>query len=190
MSKNAQVRSKLLEIARILWLVSARTQICVLTVCQQQRWQVLEHCANSRVRASVGTDCVPTAELSVPTLEQRPCVFSRVSTHNAVIPGAGLEHTPSTRYAVDCRLSVSATDPVPRTRALYQRAGIPHAAGPRGTWRAGGRGEMEPVGRSLPLAIVNCCAVTYDDDRTAHTTYARRAPTTVPATSILVSRLL
>ena len=73
MSKNAQVRSKLLEIARILWLVSARTQICVLTVCQQQRWQVLEHCANSRVRASVGTLSVLTVDVGVPTLERTPC---------------------------------------------------------------------------------------------------------------------
>ena len=74
MSKNAQVRSKLLEIARILWLVSARTQICVLTVCQQQRWQVLEHCANSRIRAGVGPKSVLTVDVSVLTLERRPCL--------------------------------------------------------------------------------------------------------------------
>ena len=72
MSKNAQVRSKLLEIARILWLVSARTQICVLTVCQQQHWQVFEHCSNSRIKASVGTKSVPTLDMSVQTFEQDP----------------------------------------------------------------------------------------------------------------------
>ena len=58
----------------MLWLVSARTQICVLTVCQQQRWQVLEHCANSRIRAGGGTKSVLTADLGVPPLERRPCV--------------------------------------------------------------------------------------------------------------------
>ena len=73
MSKNAQNRSKLLKIARFLSLASARTQICVLTVCQQQRWQVLEHCANSRIRAGVGPKSVPTADPGVPTLERQPC---------------------------------------------------------------------------------------------------------------------
>ena len=53
-------------------IVSARTQICVLTVCQQQRWQVLEHCANSRVRASVGTLSLLTVDVGVPTLERTP----------------------------------------------------------------------------------------------------------------------
>ena len=71
--KKCSSFSKLLEIARILWLVSARTQICVLTVCQQQRWQVLEHCANSRIRAGGGTKSVLTADLGVPPLERRPC---------------------------------------------------------------------------------------------------------------------
>ena len=42
-------------------LASARTQICVLTVCQQQHWQVLEHCANSRIRVGVGPKSVLTS---------------------------------------------------------------------------------------------------------------------------------
>ena len=103
MSKNAQVRSKLLEIARILWLVSARTQICVLTVCQQQRWQVLEHCANSRVRASVGTDCVPTAELSVPTLEQRPWRGDAVA--RGAVRGRAAAHTAAGGSATASKVS-------------------------------------------------------------------------------------
>ena len=70
--KNAQNRSKLLEIARILSLASARTQICVLTVCQQQHWQVLEHCANSRIRVGVGPKSVLTVDVGVLTLERRP----------------------------------------------------------------------------------------------------------------------
>ena len=74
MSKNAQNRSKLLEIARILSLASARTQICVLTVCQQQRWQVLEHCANSRIRAGVGPKSVLTVDVGVLTLERKPWI--------------------------------------------------------------------------------------------------------------------
>ena len=70
--KNAQNRSKLLEIARILSFASARTQICVLTVCQQQHWQVLEHCANSRIRVGVGPKSVLTVDVGVLTLERRP----------------------------------------------------------------------------------------------------------------------
>ena len=73
MSKNAQNRSKLLEIARFLSLASARKQTCVLTVCQQQHWQVFEHCSNSRIKASVGTKSVPTLDMSVQTFERNPC---------------------------------------------------------------------------------------------------------------------
>ena len=91
MSKNAQNRSKWLEIARILWLDSARTQICVLTVCQQQRWQVLEHCANSRIRAGVGPKSVLTVDVSVLTLERRPCT----SVHSCSYISASLPASPS-----------------------------------------------------------------------------------------------
>ena len=79
MSKNAQNRSKLLEIARILSLASARTQICVLTVCQQQHWQVLEHCANSRIRVGVGPKSVLTADLGVPGVRTKGLVARGVS---------------------------------------------------------------------------------------------------------------
>ena len=72
MSKNAQNCSKLLEIAQILSLASARKQTCVLTVCQQQHWQVFEHCSNSRIKASVGTKSVPTLDMSVQTFERQP----------------------------------------------------------------------------------------------------------------------
>ena len=93
MSKNAQNRSKLLEIARILSLASARTQICVLTVCQQQRWQVLEHCANSRIRAGVGPKSVPTADPGVPTLLVRTAtLIGRLlwaSSENNIFPKNG-----------------------------------------------------------------------------------------------------
>ena len=70
---DVQNRSNLLKIARFSWLASARKRTCVLTVCQQQRWQVLEHCANSRTRAGVGPKSVLTVDVSVLTLERRPC---------------------------------------------------------------------------------------------------------------------
>ena len=73
--------SNLLKIARFSWLASARKRTHVLTVCQQQRWQVLEHCANSRVRASVGTLSVLTVDVGVPTLERTPCV-SAIRRHD------------------------------------------------------------------------------------------------------------
>ena len=69
---DVQNRSNLLKIARFSWLASARKRTCVLTVCQQQRWQVLEHCANSRIRAGVGPKSVLTVDVSVLTLERRP----------------------------------------------------------------------------------------------------------------------
>ena len=44
-----------------------------LIVYQQHAWKVLAQCANSRVRASVGTSSVLTLDMSVPTLERKPC---------------------------------------------------------------------------------------------------------------------
>ena len=82
--------SKLLKIARILSLASARTQICVLTVCQQQRWQVLEHCANSRIRAGVGPKSVLTVDVGVLTLERKPwCLVTQTGS------AFRFEHAPS-----------------------------------------------------------------------------------------------
>ena len=80
MSKNAQNCSKLLEIAQILSLASARKQTCVLTVCQQQHWQVFEHCSNSRIKASVGTKSVPTLDMSVQTFEREPWMADEAQT--------------------------------------------------------------------------------------------------------------
>ena len=74
---DVQNRSNLLKIARFSWLASARKRTCVLTVCQQQRWQVLEHCANSRIRAGVGPKSVLTVNVSVLTLERRPWLEPR-----------------------------------------------------------------------------------------------------------------
>ena len=69
---TSKVAHILLKIARIFMLASARRRTRVPTVCQQRRWQVLEHCANSRIRAGVGTKSVLTVHLSVLTLERRP----------------------------------------------------------------------------------------------------------------------
>ena len=100
MSKNAQNRSKLLEIARILSLASARTQLCVLTVCQQQRWQVLEHCANSRISAGVGTFKCSNSSLGVLTLAQRPCRVELEGAHRASM------HSFALWPALACRAAV------------------------------------------------------------------------------------
>ena len=69
---TSKIAHILLKIARIFLLASARRRTRVPTVCQQRRWQVLEHCANSRIRAGVGTKSVLTVHLSVLTLERRP----------------------------------------------------------------------------------------------------------------------
>ena len=78
---TSKIAHILLKIARIFLLASARRRTRVPTVCQQRRWQVLEHCANSRIRAGVGTKSVLTVHLSVLTLERRPCgLLSRLGS--------------------------------------------------------------------------------------------------------------
>ena len=74
---TSKIAHILLKIARIFLLASARRRTCVPTVCQQRRWQVLEHCANSRIRAGVGPKSVLTVDVSVLTLERRPWLGGR-----------------------------------------------------------------------------------------------------------------
>ena len=73
----AQNRSKIAQhfskFAQNRLLATARKPHMFLIVCQQHAWKVLAQCANSRVRASVGTSSVLTLDMSVPTLERKPC---------------------------------------------------------------------------------------------------------------------
>ena len=81
--------SSSLKIARNRSNVVARfrshANMCSNSVCQQQRWQVLEHCANSRVRASVGTLSVLTVDVGVPTLERTPCHTRKLEVRGQVL---------------------------------------------------------------------------------------------------------
>ena len=77
MSKIAQNRSNFLDGS--LSLSQRRPR--VLTVCQQRRWQVLEHCSNSRIRAGVGPKSVLTADLGGLTLDRGPWVHQAPASY-------------------------------------------------------------------------------------------------------------
>ncbi len=83
---TSKIAHILLKIARIFLLASARRRTRVPTVCQQRRWQVLEHCANSRIRAGVGTKSVLTVHLSVLTLDRRPWTLDPPADHRPSPP--------------------------------------------------------------------------------------------------------
>ena len=62
---------KFSKFAQNRWLATARKPHMFLIVCQQHAWKVLAQCANSRVRASVGTSSVRTLDMSVPMLRTK-----------------------------------------------------------------------------------------------------------------------
>ena len=72
LSSTAQPDLRLHSVCVSAKIASACKQTCVLTVCQQQHWQVFEHRSNSRIKARVGKKSVPTLDIKVQTFELTP----------------------------------------------------------------------------------------------------------------------